>query len=789
MLKDPISLKLFLDLLIRLAVIQIRQIIHMRNKGECNGERNDDNYNSSTDDSCEKVKQETADEDSASENKNSKVRNSSPQSDDKGHPPNKCQRTGKAYVCSVCSYLCDKKATLTRHLHTHHDNSSALENMTGDLGTVPVPASARYCSNCDIQFSSMKTFQVHKQFYCNTRHVQRSLQSSPQNQMSSAAVNESKSRVAVSPPSGGIMMSQPMLAIPSNPVILVPCSYVPGTNLVQAAGLVPAGNLLLPNGNLSTASMVPTFTVLAPAAAASSSTSPSYGRNADMVQSVPAMSSSSPPDRSRSPGRTKLLTQNTSSCSEQPLDLSVKRKELVDEEDVNRSGDESAAESRVSSPKVCSPHHKHATPSSPGVEGESQVTKSVKSAVNKCKECNIVFYLHENYLAHKRHYCGGGGRKPVASLSSTADDAACEESVPSCEGGETENVVRTRILTPHTPNHQVATGSLIDGSSGSQGPKTMYQFFCFACGIKFTSLDNLSAHQTYYCPKREKLNVSENVVIKGSAVIKCPQSQSAFATTEKALAASAAPGWRCPYCHVLLPTIGAAQKHIETHAGIKAFRCMLCGYRGNTLRGMRTHIRMHFEKGSDVTEESFIACMVNDDVVVMPTPATNEDATGDSSGEDKSASASAIGALDAKDKPPTHFCDLCGYSSTYKGNVVRHMRLVHKDNSASRGGTPEPSENGTSDGTEPGKENLEVGNEQSSNTSPVTSGNTTPPVVAATSPSNATSNAPPAVVKRVGSKYCKSCDISFTYLSTFIAHKKYYCASHATENVTAETPF
>jgi len=32
-----------------------------------------------------------------------------------------------------------------------------------------------------------------------------------------------------------------------------------------------------------------------------------------------------------------------------------------------------------------------------------------------------------------------------------------------------------------------------------------------------------------------------------------------------------------------------------------------------------------------------------------------------------------------------------------------------------------------------------------------------------------------------GPRYCRSCDISFNYLSTFIAHKKFYCSSHAGE--------
>ena len=35
--------------------------------------------------------------------------------------------------------------------------------------------------------------------------------------------------------------------------------------------------------------------------------------------------------------------------------------------------------------------------------------------------------------------------------------------------------------------------------------------------------------------------------------------------------------------------------------------------------------------------------------------------------------------------------------------------------------------------------------------------------------------------ERHSPKYCKQCDISFMYLSSFIAHKKYYCSSHSSE--------
>lgn len=46
-----------------------------------------------------------------------------------------------------------------------------------------------------------------------------------------------------------------------------------------------------------------------------------------------------------------------------------------------------------------------------------------------------------------------------------------------------------------------------------------------------------------------------------------------------------------------------------------------------------------------------------------------------------------------------------------------------------------------------------------------------------------------ATVKRGGNataKYCKACEISFNYLSTFIAHKKYYCRNSTEYKQTAE---
>lgn len=106
----------------------------------------------------------------------------------------------------------------------------------------------------------------------------------------------------------------------------------------------------------------------------------------------------------------------------------------------------------------------------------------VKHGVSKCKECNIVFCRHENYLAHKRHYC----------------QARLQEDAASAEAN-------------NAPSPGAATGASRSPSASSPpepaaapaAPATTHvQYICARCHIKFTSLDNLTHHQAYYCPKR-----------------------------------------------------------------------------------------------------------------------------------------------------------------------------------------------------------------------------------------------------------------------------------------------
>ena len=153
-----------------------------------------------------------------------------------------------------------------------------------------------------------------------------------------------------------------------------------------------------------------------------------------------------------------------------------------------------------------------------------------------------------------------------------------------------------------------------------------YQFICVACSISFTSLDNLTTHQTYYCTKKtndEKLKkcgkckVVVVVVVVRYYVFTKNKRNSCLSTYQRnvhiyffqvlvngdhhcgSCLNSIVTGWKCPCCDVISPTASAAQKHMDTHQSVRAFRCTICKYKGNTLRGMRTHIRVHFDKKND----------------------------------------------------------------------------------------------------------------------------------------------------------------------------------------------
>lgn len=106
----------------------------------------------------------------------------------------KYSKTGGVYSCKSCTYASDKKALLLKHVRTahgmalasglsplsehqsaiHHNHNTALtttdesdDNEFHQLSSAPQD---RYCTNCDIQFNSFKTYKVCLRSDIDTHH-------------------------------------------------------------------------------------------------------------------------------------------------------------------------------------------------------------------------------------------------------------------------------------------------------------------------------------------------------------------------------------------------------------------------------------------------------------------------------------------------------------------------------------------------------------------------------------------------------------------------------------------
>ncbi|XP_014607308.1 PREDICTED: zinc finger protein ush [Polistes canadensis] len=601
----------------------------------------------------------------------------------------------KAYACPHCSYSADKKVSLNRHMRMHSASpapptiptvppppppSSSSSATTGTtLGNNSTSASngslneeaERYCRNCDIRFNSLKTYRAHKTHYCSTRHVVKD--GAPPPPPPPVPTGASSSSAKASPPTssspGDSPPPQPCLALPTNPILIVPYSLIRGASVLAAPAL-PAPDtacFLLPNGSLQPMmrGLASTNTVTEPPAVLRAANKPT----------TPA----------------SLVGSSTSPSVSTPLDLSVRRSPTAhqDEKENRVSPAPTSLPPPPGSPRSsrgsASPRARSISTNQSSSTGSAPPTVQtelalrlaelppppvpvpvpgvlVKHGVSRCKECNIVFCRHENFVAHKKHYC-------------QARETTVSNSPP----------------PPSTPS------------------PPLVQLICAACGIKFASMDNLVAHQAFYCPKRPESQEHHSRCTKCKAIIE--------AGSTHTCSGGPTGGWRCPVCGAVSPTAGAAQRHMDAHQGVKAFRCTICRYKGNTLRGMRTHIRMHFEKrGTDLQEENYITCVLDDEAVIPtpePAPATTP--------EEIPAEVQINGKSEVRKSPQPSILPAAPPAATVTASKVKQEREE----------SPPPEES-----LDPNK---------------------------------------------TGPRYCRSCDISFNYLSTFIAHKKFYCSSHAGE--------
>ncbi len=253
----------------------------------------------------------------------------------------------------------------------------------------------------------------------------------------------------------------------------------------------------------------------------------------------------------------------------------------------------------------------------------AQMAAATGVNISKCAECNIVFYKHENFVIHKEHYCSGRRRRAHSGRESDTDP----QTPLLMPGDRPQELMSSRSSNSSSPiaslngaTEAVSNLAVKAMSDVITVQENMLQFFCHPCKIKFSSHDTLKAHQEFYCPARgsaEGKDVTGGSRSPGSSSGgDTPEVEGNFAcqycgncyTTNRLLKLHHCrvnsvhiPLLRCPHCDYITQSDNRLVDHIKGHAPTRAFKCTLCGYRGNTVRGMRMHGKTHIDAGANKT--------------------------------------------------------------------------------------------------------------------------------------------------------------------------------------------
>ncbi|RUS82640.1 hypothetical protein EGW08_009593 [Elysia chlorotica] len=565
--------------------------------------------------------------------------------------------TPDRYLDSDESYHTEKHSSVDKRMHTSEHATNSLAriqdgrdktktafNVQG-LGVerhpatiLKTPSSETFCKECKIQFSSMRTYKCHKEHYCAQRR-----------------------KKALGDPS-------PFAAMFNSPFPFPPDAGVP-TTLSKA----------MPNSEA----------VQQPHTSAAIPITDHLSRTISLRKDIATESQimkEKPISQiiERDPHRDNLSMETPQSHSRErresrdedhPLDLSVTKTESNKTEENRSLSSDSLGSPRTElaihpnrSPSPINPSLllpppdflSATSPSAPSYPAPSMsplgkrrrpASPSVLAkSISKCLDCNIVFYKHDNYLIHKKHYCSGK-RRPAQSSSSSMSPS-------SPNGFQAQNAtfsprrVGVASLSPRnqpedSPTHSgIVKVSSPQAPQNSQSPPTQqagtvkYKFYCVPCRIKFSNASILEAHKEFYCPAGKD---SEHSVIlqSNSALSEAPGSQEHTVLSshedeeshQRRSSSSPEPqheevtctrcnslftsarllrlhvcdgGFPCPHCDHVAITENRLAEHLKVHAPTRAYRCTICGYRGNTARGMRMHGKTHIDEGLDFTDENML---------------------------------------------------------------------------------------------------------------------------------------------------------------------------------------
>lgn len=476
-------------------------------------------------------------------------------------------------------------------------------------------------------------------------------------------------------------------------------------------------------------------------------------------------------------------------------------------------------------------------------------------STNRCVECNIVFFKAENYLAHKQHYCASRNNRlrDIAQQKTSSTKATLKHN-------ETTKVVKgvDNSKINGEDHNSSDVNNNVDMELVATLNKGILQYYCIPCKIKFSNLETLKAHKKFYCSSRfnrtsksperqteeaqeacsdESKECDKKTLICSVCGVLFPSEQLLMLHFCNGMAANYQL-YQCPHCDHIAQSDSRLIEHMRAHTPSKVYKCILCGYRGNTVRGMRMHGKMHNDAGESFTDESMLEV---EEPPAIPKKNKLSSLIGDPALFGSVLDMPDLELIRLKSEPykrrrsrkayekseymmrqnEQNFCNKCDIS--FPLNTQFHVHMLNHVNEARLGSNvnvpnklsenetvtdlevPSFSMNSTkrslsSDSFQegPGSSKLlklsprspkngdssfypkfevkeaERSSEDERAPSPVKN----PP----SHESDQVSDAKPATRRDNLSKYCKQCNINFMYVSTYLAHKKYYCSNQIEED-------
>ncbi|XP_053770628.1 zinc finger protein ZFPM1 isoform X2 [Desmodus rotundus] len=414
-----------------------------------------------------------------------------------------------------------------------------------------------------------------------------------------------------------------------------------------------------------------------------------------------------------------------------------------------------------------------------------------------CFECDITFNNVSNFYVHKRLYCSGRrapddappARRPkgppTPARAPPAPPPAEPDAPSSSPGPGAREDQAGDATTPEAETGGRGSEGSLSPSSGADDEDDPRRTLCEACNIRFSRHETYTVHKRYYCASRHdppprRPAPAALLGTPGIPGIPVPAPPPVRTRRRRKLyelqavsPAPAAPGPAPPALSPgpeppvpLSPRPGSGNGPDQSEGPIDLSKKPRRQTSAAPLPGPKPVLPAladyHECTACRVSFHSLEAYLAH-----------------------KKFSCPAAPCRPRAPEDPAVVCPYCPPNGLVRGDLVEHLRLAHglllgKPLTSPSAETRTPSPAAPRDG---------LNGQEPPTGPPDSSPRPGPPTAPPTPPSHSDkgvqtpSKGTPAPLPNGNHRYCRLCNIKFSSLSTFIAHKKYYCSSHAAEHV------